>query len=86
MLHREFLPFLPFRCTSPKGPLDPASPLSSTEQGNSAFGFWEHSAAELFRSARDLMNLLLACSEWKVLVETPMVAFAAYMISVLGEY
>jgi hypothetical protein len=85
MLHREFVPFLPFRCTSPKGPLDSASPFMTGEHGIAPFGFWEQSATELFRSARDLLHLLLTCNEWKVLVETPMVGFAAYMISVLGE-
>ena len=85
MLHREFLPFLPFRCTSPKGPLDSASPFASGEHGAAPFGFWEQNTGELFRSSRDLLHLLLTCSEWKVLVETPMVGFAAYMISVLGK-
>jgi hypothetical protein len=90
ILHREWLPFLPFRCTSPKGPLDDASPFMKAgvvDAGSyQPFGHWELSASELFKSSKDLLNLLHTCKEWKVLAETPIVGFAAYMIGGLGGW
>lgn len=87
ILHREWLPFLPFGCMSPKGPLDNASPfMGAVETGSyQLFGHWEMSAGELFKSAKDLLNLLHTCNEWKVLANTPILGFAAYMIGGIGS-
>lgn len=87
ILHREWLPFLPFQCISPKGPLDNASPfMGAVETGSyQLFGHWEMSAGELFKSAKDLLNLLHTCNEWKVLANTPILGFAAYMIGGIGS-
>jgi hypothetical protein len=86
ILLREFLPFLPIKVTHPKGPVDNLSPFSAAKAPESALGFWSDSAVEIFKSARDLLNLFLTCSEWKLLAETPLVGFASYMIATLGKY
>jgi hypothetical protein len=82
MLHREYIPFAPLRCTKPQGPLD--APLFPPTQYNIPTGFWEESAKELFRSARDLMDLVQTCREWNALPETPIVGFAVYTVAFVG--
>lgn len=83
LLHREYLPFVPLRCSKPSGPLDP--PLFPDDKYAVPPGFWEHSASECFKSARDLMDLLRTCQEWGVLVETPIVGFAIYVAACVGK-
>ena len=56
VLHRDYIPFLPLRCTKPQGPLDP--PLFPVDQYQTPPDWWEESAKDLFRSARVLINLL----------------------------
>ena len=84
ILHRDYIPFLPLRCTKPQGPLDP--PLFPTNQFQTPPDWWEQSAKELFRSARDLINLLQTCKEWNVLVVTPLVGFAVYTAAFVGKW
>ncbi|KAF2808477.1 uncharacterized protein BDZ99DRAFT_56634 [Mytilinidion resinicola] len=84
VLHREYVPFIPIRCSKPQGPLDP--PIFSPEEYQIPPGFWDDGARECFRSARDLIDLLRTCQEWQVLVETPIVGFAAYTVAFCGVY
>src|SRR5436305_12073794 len=56
MLHREYVPFAPLRCKKPVGPLD--EPTFPADRYNIPEGFWEESARELFKAARDMMDLL----------------------------
>lgn len=85
ILHREWLPFLPFQCTGPRGPMDDGSPLESSSLAErQLIGHWEMSANELFKSANELLNLLHTCNDWKVLANTPILGFAAYMIGGIG--
>lgn len=84
ILHREYIPFIPLRSPKPQGPLDP--PTFSPEDYSIPEGFWEQSARELFRSARDVIDLLRICQEWGVLVETPIVGFATYTAAFTGRY
>ena len=83
VLHRDYIPFLPLRCAKPQGPLDP--PLFPVEQYQIPSEWWEQSAKELFRSARELINLLQTCKEWNVLVVTPLVGFAVYTSAFVGK-
>ncbi|KAK5165459.1 uncharacterized protein LTR77_008988 [Saxophila tyrrhenica] len=83
-LHREYVPFLPIRCEKPEGPLDP--PLFPSNKYEVPARFWEESARECFKSARELMDLVRACQEWSVLVETPIVGFAIYTVAFVGVY
>jgi len=84
MLHREYVPFIPMRCSKPEGPLDP--PLFPPEQYSVPPGYWNESARELFKAARDIIDLVRSCQEWDVLVETPIVGFAIYEVCFTGVY
>jgi hypothetical protein len=86
ILHREWLPFLPFQCHGPKGPMDQNFTTGGDSGSYQVFGHWENSASELFRSAKDLLNLLHTCNDWKALANTPILGFAAYMVSGLGVW
>ncbi|KAK5107868.1 hypothetical protein LTR62_000578 [Meristemomyces frigidus] len=84
MLHREYVPFLPIRCDRPVGPLD--APMFPADEYQVPAGFWESSAVELFKAARDTMDLLRSCQEWNALVQTPIVGFAVYTVAFVGLY
>lgn len=81
MLHREYMPFIPLRCSKPEGPLDP--PIFPPEQVQP--GFWEYSATENFRASRQLIDLAQTCHEWNVLPQTPIVGFAIYIAGLVGS-
>ena len=81
VLHREWLPFIPLRCSKPEGPLDePTFP-----SGSAPNGFWEDSARHIFRSARVIMDIVRITSERQVLVESPQVGFAVWTAAFAGE-
>lgn len=82
ILNREYIPFIPLRSPKPQGPIDP--PVFPSDEYTVPEGFWEQSARELFKSARDVIDLLRICQEWNVLVETPIVGFAAYTAAFTG--
>lgn len=84
MLNRDYLPFVPLRCSKPEGPLDP--PLFSPDKYNVPNGFWDDSARECFKAARDMVDLITACQAAKKMVETPIVGFATYTIAFVGVY
>ena len=84
MLHREYVPFMPIRCKKPEGPLDP--PLFPPDKYDVPPGFWEDSARECFKAAREIMDLVRTCQEWSALVETPIVGFAIYTVAFVGVY
>lgn len=84
MLHREYVPFIPIRCKKPEGPLDP--PIFSPDRYDVPPGFWEDSARECFKAARQIMDLVSSCQEWSALVETPIVGFAIYTAAFSGVY
>lgn len=84
VLHRAYLPFLPLRCSEPMGPLD--EPTYSRDKYAAPEGFWRDSAREVFRAARQVMDLAKACQERGVLVESPLVGFALYHATLLGVY
>lgn len=84
MLHREYVPFIPIRCSKPEGPLDP--PLFPPEKYDVPPGFWDDSARECFKAAREVIDLVRSCQEWTALVETPIVGFAIYNVAFAGVY
>ncbi|SMR58755.1 unnamed protein product [Zymoseptoria tritici ST99CH_1E4] len=84
MLHREYVPFIPIRCSKPEGPLD--APTFPPDKFQIPPGFWEESARDCFRSAREIMDLVRTCQEWNALVETPIVGFAIYTVAFVGVY
>lgn len=84
MLHREYVPFVPIRCSRPEGPLDP--PMFPANEYDVPPGFWDDSARECFKAAREIMDLVASCQEWNALVETPIVGFAIYTVAFVGVY
>lgn len=85
VLHRAYIPFLPLRCNEPVGPLD--EPLLPSDQASGApEGFWRDSARELFKAARQMIDLVATCQGRGVLVENPLVGFAIYNAAFIGVY
>ncbi|PGH19523.1 hypothetical protein AJ80_03858 [Polytolypa hystricis UAMH7299] len=80
VLHRAYLPFLTMRFTEPPGPVD--EPLFP----HAPEGFWRESARDVFKAARQMLELVRTCQERGVLIETPMVAFAIYNAAFIGVY
>ena len=84
VLHRAYLPFLPLRCSEPGGPLD--EPLFPPDRMNPPDNFWQENARELFRTARQVIDLTVACQERGALVENALVGFAIYNAAFIGVY
>ncbi|KAI9683605.1 MAG: hypothetical protein M1829_004909 [Trizodia sp. TS-e1964] len=84
VLHREYLPFFPIRCSKPQGPLD--KPPFQADIYNIPPKWWEDSARDCFKAARDMMDLVRACQKWNALLETPTVGFAIYTAGFVGIY
>ena len=81
MLHREYMPFLPTHESVPQGPVE--KPLL---EAPAPAGWWEDSAAELFRSAENVAWLLHEASECGVPLMTPFVGFCAFSAGYLLVY
>lgn len=84
VLHRAYIPFLPLRCSEPVGPLD--EPVFPADKANTPDGFWRDSARELFRAARQMIDLAVTCQERGALVENPLIGFAIYNAAFVGIY
>ncbi|KAF7717741.1 Fungal Zn(2)-Cys(6) binuclear cluster domain-containing protein [Penicillium ucsense] len=85
VLHRAYIPFLPIRCNEPVGPLD--EPLLPSDKVNGPpEGFWRDSARELFKAARQIIDLVVTCQARGALVENPLVGFAIYNAAFIGVY
>ena len=80
MLHREYIPFVPIKCDRPRGPLDePTFPPETVPAG-----FWENSAMELFKSARDIVDLIEICGD--KLPHSSLAAFVIWSAAFVGLY
>lgn len=84
VLHRAYIPFLPLRCSEPVGPLD--EPLIPADKSGMPEGFWRESARDLFRAARHMIDLAVACQERGALGENPLTGFAIYNAAFIGVY
>jgi hypothetical protein len=84
MLHREYLPFFPLRCEKPQGPLD--EPTFPKDKFEIPEGFWEESAENIFKSARDILELIKTCHDNNALPESPQVAFAVWQAAFISIY
>ncbi|KAJ5123587.1 Transcription factor [Penicillium atrosanguineum] len=85
VLHRAYIPFLPLRCNEPVGPLD--EPLFPADKVNGpSEAFWRDSARELFKAARQMIDLVATCQGRGALVENPLVGFAIYNAAFIGVY
>jgi hypothetical protein len=82
MLHREYIPFIPIRCTGPTGPLDePTFPESEYKIPD---GFWEESAEQVFLAAKDIVELIELCGD--KLPMSSLVMFSVWTASFVGIY
>ncbi|KAL3419746.1 C6 transcription factor [Phlyctema vagabunda] len=85
MLHREYIPHIALRCEKPDGPIDP--PLFPKDQYKIPDGFWEDSADVLFRSARDIVDIVQSCREDdNALPESAQIVFALFTAAYTGIY
>ncbi|KFY45116.1 hypothetical protein V494_01137, partial [Pseudogymnoascus sp. VKM F-4513 (FW-928)] len=84
VLHREYIPFLPLRSNGPSGPLD--EPTFPPDKYDVPEGFWDESAELIFKSARDIMDIVRVTSDRQVMVESPQVGFAVWTAAFVGVY
>ncbi|KAK3996782.1 fungal-specific transcription factor domain-containing protein [Cladorrhinum sp. PSN332] len=80
MLFREYIPFIPLRCSKPVGPLDDPTFVEPTDQP----GFWEEIADEVFRAARVIADLV-ELSQAKLPMSS-LVCFAVWTAAYVGIY
>ena len=79
MIHREYIPFIPIRCNGPVGPLDPPLILDDSPPG-----FWEESAEHVFKSARDIVDLVELSGD--KLPQSSLVLFSIWTAAFCGLY
>lgn len=79
MIHREYIPFIPIRCSRPAGPLDPPLILD-----DGPLGFWEESAEHVFKSARDIVGIIELSGD--KLPQSSLVLFAIWTAAFCGLY
>ncbi|KAH8596012.1 fungal-specific transcription factor domain-containing protein [Bisporella sp. PMI_857] len=84
MLHREYIPFIPLRCEKPCGPLD--EPTFPKTKYAIPEGFWEESAEEMCKAAKDIVEIVRTCQDNNVLPESPQIGFAIYQAAFVGVY
>ncbi|KLU82519.1 hypothetical protein MAPG_01591, partial [Magnaporthiopsis poae ATCC 64411] len=84
MLHREYIPFIPIRCPGPVGPLDEQT--FSEGRYEIPEGFWLRSAEKVFRSAREIVDLIETCQGRDKLPMSGLVLFAVWTAAFVGIY
>ncbi|KAG9230775.1 fungal-specific transcription factor domain-containing protein, partial [Amylocarpus encephaloides] len=84
MLHREHIPFIPLRSRRPSGPLD--EPTFPPSKHSIPEGFWEESAATMFKAAKEITNIVQTCQEDNALPESAMIGFAIWQASFVCLY
>ena len=80
-LHRAYLPFLPTWCNEPQGPAAADEHQVILMVAN---GFWQENARELFKVARQMMDLAATCLSRHVLVENCLLSLALYNACLVG--
>ncbi|KAL8298139.1 hypothetical protein RB601_002710 [Gaeumannomyces tritici] len=84
MLHREYIPFIPIRCSGPVGPLD----AKTFPEGHYQVpeDFWLRSTEKVFRSAREIVDLIETCQSRDKLPMSGLVLFAVWTAAFVGIY
>ncbi|KAH7143829.1 hypothetical protein EDB81DRAFT_651926, partial [Dactylonectria macrodidyma] len=75
ILSREYLPFLPLRCSKPEGPFI----LSLTTPHAAPDGFWEEVSEPFFEAARNVVDLVDICRD-----KLPMSSLALFSVWLAG--
>lgn len=83
-LYREYMCFLPYELEKPVGPLDEPT-LPESKYPLPYTSYWEDQARACFSAARGLVDLLHACEENHVMVETPFSGFAIWQAVICGK-
>lgn len=84
VLHREHIPFIAISCEKPCGPLDP--PTFPPDKYQIPEGFWEESARYIFKSARDIVEIVRSVAKNNRLVQSAIVGFAIWQAAFVGIY
>ncbi|KFY96734.1 hypothetical protein V500_02327 [Pseudogymnoascus sp. VKM F-4518 (FW-2643)] len=84
VLHYDYIPFLPLRSDGLSGPLD--EPRFLLGKYDIPEGFWEESAELVFKSARDIVDIVRVTSDRQVMVESPQVGIAVRTAASVGVY
>lgn len=84
MLHREYIPFLPLRCEGPQGPLD--EPTFPKDKFQIPPGWWEDSAKQMNKAARDIVEIVRTCQDNNALPESPQIGFAVWQAAFVCVY
>lgn len=84
VLHREYIPFIPIRCTKPVGPLD--EPTFPEDKYQIPSGFWEDSAESIMKASADIIYIVNTCQESDVLPESPQIGFAVWQAAFVSVY
>lgn len=82
ILHREYIPFIPTCCQGPEGPTD-HPPFPKEECPN---GWWRESAENVFKHARDIVDLIELYQHKDELPKCNIVLFAIWTASSIGLY
>ncbi|KAI1852536.1 hypothetical protein JX265_012995 [Neoarthrinium moseri] len=82
MLHREYIPFVPIRCSEPEGPID--DPIPPKDQNPP--GFWLDSAEQVFKGAREIIDLIEICQKKDKLPQSTIVLFAIWTAAFVSLY
>lgn len=82
MLHREYIPFIPIRCDGPRGPVD----YPTFDPDEFSNGWWRRSAEQVFKPARDIVDLIEICQRKDKLPQSTLVLFAVWTASFVGLY
>ncbi|KAF4979753.1 hypothetical protein FZEAL_4110 [Fusarium zealandicum] len=80
VLDREYMPYLPLRCCGPQGPFGE----QSTTRSQAPDRFWEDSADNAFRAARDIIDLVEICKD--KLPQTSLIAFSVWLAGFMATY
>ncbi|KAH8203084.1 hypothetical protein TruAng_002717 [Truncatella angustata] len=82
MLRSVYIPFVPIRCRGPEGPLDnPVFPKEETPDG-----FWLESAEQVFKAAREIIDLIEICQKKDKLPQSTIVLFAIWTAAFVVLY
>lgn len=82
ILHREYIPLIPICYNGPNGPTNDLT-FPNDECPN---GWWRKSTKQVFKSAKDIINLIELCQRKDKLPQSNIVLFAIWTAVFIGLY